>query len=229
MKTVTKIICTLIAVAMIFAVLYSIVDGLAFSTSFYDREYRKLGRAEHIGMSHEDLMKTTQKLIDYMSGRSPDMVVSAVINGVEREVFNEQETVHMADVVVLFQSFSLFRWISFGAFAAAAVLFAAVIKRNRLFIAAKIILWACGISALILAALGVWAAIDFQSFWTAFHELLFTNNLWLFDEKTSVMINMFPWEFFFDFIMYFLIWTAAAIGVPFALSVFVAARQRRRA
>ena len=44
--------------------------------------------------------------------------------------------------------------------------------------------------------------------------LLFTNDLWLMDPSTSIMINMFPAQFFSNFIMTFLGRAALAVGLP---------------
>ena len=37
---------------------------------------------------------------------------------------------------------------------------------------------------------------DFNAFWTVFHHVVFTNDLWLLDPDISTMINMFPLNFF---------------------------------
>ncbi len=49
-----------------------------------------------------------------------------------------------------------------------------------------------------LGAFAVWAAVDFSSAFTAFHEALFTNDLWLLDYDTDLMIRMLPQGFFED-------------------------------
>ena len=51
------------------------------------------------------------------------------------------------------------------------------------------------------AFLGIWAYVDFNAFWTMFHEILFTNDLWLLDPRVSIMINMFPEEFWFGMVI----------------------------
>jgi integral membrane protein (TIGR01906 family) len=195
-------------------VLYSLVEGLMFDRSFFEAQYRQYGQAEWIGMSHEELMKTTDKLLLHMEGKSEDMVVYATVDGVEREVFNEQETVHMQDVNALIRGFSIFRYLAFGIAAIALISFFFICQKERLKQLAKILLYACLGLFGIFAALGLWAAIDFTSFWTSFHLLLFTNDLWLMDPSTSIMINMFPAQFFSNFIMTFLGRAALAVGLP---------------
>ncbi len=204
----------LTAMLLVVGVLYTLIEGLMYDRRFFDEQYRQYGQAEHIGMSHEDLMAATDKLLLHMEGKSDDMVVYATVNGVEREVFNEQETLHMQDVNALIRGFSLFRYLAFALAGAAAVAFVFVCKRNRLRTLAKILLMACLMLAGLFLILGLWAALDFSSFWTSFHHLLFTNDLWLMNPYTSIMINMFPAQFFFNFIMTFLLRAALAIGLP---------------
>ncbi len=40
--------------------------------------------------------------------------------------------------------------------------------------------------------------IDFNKYFTIFHEIFFSNDLWLLDPDTSVLINMVPEVFFFQ-------------------------------
>ena len=42
------------------------------------------------------------------------------------------------------------------------------------------------------------AVIDFTWFWTNFHNVFFSNDLWLLNPKTDILIMMVPEQFFFD-------------------------------
>ena len=74
---------------------------------------------------------------------------------------------------------------------------------------------------LLLAAIAVWVLLDFSSFWTAFHHLFFTNDLWLLDPATSRMINMMPLQLFYDIVVFvvvvFILLWAALIAVAVAV------------
>ena len=58
-----------------------------------------------------------------------------------------------------------------------------------------------GLGALLvpLGAFAVWAAVDFSSAFTFFHEVLFTNDLWLLDPETDMLLRLLPEQFFADF------------------------------
>ena len=72
---------------------------------------------------------------------------------------------------------------------------------------------------LIFGFLGTWAALDFTNFWTFFHEMLFWNDLWLFDGTQSRMINMLPEQIFADIIANIGLYAGIVIVVLIALSI----------
>lgn len=53
----------------------------------------------------------------------------------------------------------------------------------------------------VIAFLGIAFAIDFTRCFTIFHEIFFTNDLWIFDEATDYMIRMLPEGFFSDMVL----------------------------
>jgi integral membrane protein (TIGR01906 family) len=54
--------------------------------------------------------------------------------------------------------------------------------------------WAA--AAVLLAAVGIWAAVDFNSLFVLLHRLVFSNNLWLMDPQTDLIILLMPESFF---------------------------------
>ena len=54
---------------------------------------------------------------------------------------------------------------------------------------------------LLFGLLALFAALDFNTFWTNFHRVFFTNDLWLLDPRTDILIQMVPGQFFFDLVM----------------------------
>ena len=229
MKRGWKTAYVLAAMLLLVGILYSLVEGLMFDRSFYAEQYERYRQAEGIGMTQEDLMRATDTLLLHMEGKREDMVVVAMVNGVEREVFNEQETVHMQDVNRLILGFSTFRYITFGVAGAALLSFFFVCREGRLLRICRILLAAGVCLIAVFGVLGLWAALDFSTFWTSFHKLLFTNDLWLMDPNTSIMIQMFPAQFFSNFIMTFLGRAAICIGLPMAACGAVVTANRKKA
>ena len=54
------------AVSAILFLLVTCIDIHCFNRSFYEREYASLKTAEDLNMSHRDLMKATDALLDYL-------------------------------------------------------------------------------------------------------------------------------------------------------------------
>jgi len=227
LKKVISVLCALGFFFLIIAAMYTVVRGVGLNTGFYNQEYAELNTAADLGMSHEDLMKATETLIDYIKGDCDNMDVTATINGVQREVFNDREKAHMIDVVALFNGWNTYKIVCLIAcpFIFAAGFFSISENRARYF--AKRYIAGASIFFVILIAAGIWAAIDFNSLWTHFHLLFFHNDLWLLDPNTSVMINMFPEKFFNDIVTRIIVVTAAAVLVPLATSIVCVVRKKK--
>ena len=70
MKKAISILCTLAFFFLIIAAMYTVVCGVGLNTGFYNKEYAELNTAADLGMSHDDLMKSTVTLIDYIKGKN---------------------------------------------------------------------------------------------------------------------------------------------------------------
>lgn len=54
---------------------------------------------------------------------------------------------------------------------------------------------------LMLVFFGFWILTDFTSFWTWFHTIFFSNQLWLLDPNTDFMICMLPETIFYKLVL----------------------------
>lgn len=190
-------IYTLGLIFFVLALLISSVEVVGFSTRFYQTQYQRLNTAQSMDLSQDDLMRATHTLLDYIQDKQDHLDLSVSVNGQPIEMFNEKEKEHMVDVKALFQGFNRLKNVFFGISLSLFTL--ALIKKdafNRSL--GKKVLKKSGVTLFsLLFALGFYALIDFNGFWTLFHQLLFRNDLWLLDPKTDRMINMFP-EIFFN-------------------------------
>jgi len=69
----------------------------------------------------------------------------------------------------------------------------------------------------ILAFLGLAFTMDFTKCFTIFHEIFFTNDLWLFDARYDYMIRMLPEGFFADMVLRILLFFLAFLGGTFII------------
>ena len=176
--------------------LITCIDTVCFFKPLYSYEYKTNDTAAGLRMSDEDLMNATDTLLDYLKDTRDDIVVEATVNGIEREVFDERETLHMIDVKNLYQSALTVRNLCIGVSAFILVLlwftarnsYARTVWRG----------YRSGMLCMAVLILGIviWAALDFTNFWIQFHYLFFDNDLFFLDPAVSIMINMFPESFF---------------------------------
>lgn len=210
-----KLIASLASGMILVGILLTVVFTVCFDHSFYEQEYKANGQAEKIGMSQEDLMKSTDALLDYLQGKKDDIKVEAMMNGHNVEVFNERETLHMADVKELLDNAVKARDILLWGGAAILAAVIASAKWEKLSVLKDAYKYSVAAIGAFIAVLGCWAAVDFYDFWVDFHYLFFDNTLFFLDPNTSIMINMFPENFFFDLvfrIIVIVIIIIAAIG-----------------
>ena len=114
------------------------------------------------------------------------------VDGAEYAAFNAKEQQHMADVQDLF---SLCRWIGWGC-AGAIVLIGLALRKNmhwRTFRRTLMVILG------IVTAVIVLACIDFDSLFVLFHKVAFTNDLWLLNPQTDLLIRLMPIEFFISY------------------------------
>ena len=195
-----KFLSTAAALLVMITCLLTAVDTMCFMHPFYSYEYKKGAQAEKIGMSDEGLMDATVTLLDYLQDKRDDILVSTEVNGTMREVYNERETKHMVDVKKLYQNAITAR--NLMAVAAAVILIALYFMNKNSYFT---FLWdgwknAALLMGLFVLFIAIWCIVDFNAFWTQFHQTFFDNDLWLLDPNTSIMINMFPESFFFDIV-----------------------------
>lgn len=227
---------TLTALAMVCAcvvALVSCVQILAFNEQFYHQQHQKLGTAQHMGMSENDLDAMMKALLGYLRGNRPDIEVQVTVDGEQRPAFDERETQHMVDVLNLYNSAKLVRSLLF--IVAMLLLGWALMLVHKehigfVWLMRRCALW-LGLGTLGIALLMLFAYFNFDTFWTGFHELFFTNDLWMLDPSISLMINMLPSQLFFSLCMRiatgYLGFTAAAIAICMLLGKYTNWRQAK--
>ncbi len=204
------------------------IEIYALDQDFYAKEYAKLATAKTIGMSERDLTQVTQKLLSYTCGHAENLDMEAEINGLTREVFGAREKNHMEDVRNLYLSARNVRTCGLVCAAAFFVVVFILKPKKALNLLCLMFLRVSAAFVAIIAGIGLWAAIDFPSFWTAFHNIFFTNDLWLLNPQTDVLIMMVPQQFFSDLVRSILILFAAAFVVLNVAAAFLARCSNRQ-
>lgn len=172
-------------------------EKIALDSAAYDRIQAEIGHYDYIGLTPDAQSRVNRVLSDYLAGRRQDVEIEETLLGSVRQVFNEDEKAHMTDVLNLFR---LERSVRTACLAAGVILLALSVllapgdsaKRALAGLKASFIALLAAVTALAL----LYAFSGFDRLFILFHQLLFTNDLWLMDPRTDAMIRMFPSEFF---------------------------------
>lgn len=208
----------MVIICLPLALLLSSVQAVAFDASFYQNEYRKLNVASSLGTNEAELTKVTGALLDYLAGRRKILQISIVIKGHERPFFSERELLHMSDVKKLFV---LGRWLRNGALFVTAVSLAVLWKvalypgkaiTRALLLA---VFWPIPVFLLLFLLI----SRDFHQYFTYFHYLFFTNDLWLLDPAKDLLINLVPEPFFIHATRRIILYFAGSLALLFLLAV----------
>lgn len=197
--------------ALMLAMALSMFEYVATAPSRYSEYQRRLDVYGDVGVAEDELRLVQQDVASYIKGEADGMNREVSLFGVKQMMFNQRELDHMRDVRALFE---LERNVRTGAWLAAAallILSALLTRKQWIRRNAFASLWALG--AWLLLVLGLCAAcgFNFDAAFIRFHELLFTNDLWLLDPATDAMIRMYPETFF--------MWMARDIGIAVGLGV----------
>lgn len=184
-NTLGKLFAILATLVLLFSAAFFTVSLILRDSDSIEKKFRELNVSADTGINTPDLSRATTVLLDYMRGERADIKVYADVRKTDGTVEKnvelfapEKEKIHMTEVQELWLSLEWFA--RYGAMAAGVVLLFGFLlmqhgKRRALLSSAMI--WGCGIFGGILAFLGVWAVLDFQSFWTVFHFIIFPKTL----------------------------------------------------
>lgn len=185
-----------IAICLIIILLITSIDINCFNKSFYKSQYESLHTAETLGMTQNDLEKSTNALLDYLQDEREDIKVTITLKGTQTEAFNARESAHMTDVKNLYQFALVLRNVAFVLLAASLIYMFVRLKKGMWTIISINYMKTAILAAVFFAMLAGWTFVDFDAFWTTFHKIAFRNDLWLLNPATDLMINLFPAEFF---------------------------------
>lgn len=144
------------------------------------------------GLPAAEYAPVVDMITDYLSGNADTFQYIITVEGTEYAAFNQKEQQHMADVQDLFRLCRFVAWLGGGVL----ILGGLAARRKfswRIFRRTLLIILA------VVTAVIVLAVIDFNSLFILFHKVAFTNDLWLLDPQTDLLIRLMPIEFFVSY------------------------------
>ncbi len=187
---------------LILSTAFTVVQLTASETAWFEQEFSELSLAEGMGMTLGDLGASLRTLVDYMNGNTGTIDLLVTVNGQQVRMFDlDIEIVHMAEVRVLWQRFIAAR--NVGVLLGLVLCLGGVVLDGKDAVRNACLgyFWALGLFLVVVAFVGTWAAISFDSFWTFFHRVIFPDSEnWLLPAE-SRMIQMLPSELFRALVM----------------------------
>ena len=165
---------------------------------------RHYAPSESTGLPDEEYPFMTGMITGYMSGKITYFSRQYAIYDV-RYPFSDQELAHMDDCRALFVLDKTVLIVA--GVLSLALLAAAILQRDR-----RVWRWcAIGFGAMIamVALVAAAAIIDFDRLFVLFHRLSFTNDLWMLNPQTDIIIRLMPTSFFMAY--------ASILGVSWLL------------
>jgi len=147
-------------------------------------------------MEHDELMRVTTDLLDYMRNRRPSLEnVYGVVAGEERRFFSDIEIRHMVDVLDLYNIAFMVRNIAF--FVMVAIILGMLFLKHRVLYVLSRCCREVTVGFILLSVLLVGViALNFERAFVRFHLMFFNNDYWILDPSVDLLINMVPLSFF---------------------------------
>ena len=186
------------------------------SPGVYEGGFEKYSISRTTGITMEDLRQVGADLRRFFNTRGP-LSVRARVQGVEQDIFKPREVLHMRDVKRLV-------WMVYGVAAVSGVYLllvtgVGVIARPRFpREVARLCIWGGALTIGLVAAIGLFALVGFDTLFLKFHQFSFSNNLWQLDERTDYLLIMFPQDFWLDATIW--VATRAVAGAGLLVAVF---------
>ena len=181
-----KIILAGAAITLVFIILFTSLQIISFNRSFYREKFDQYG----VYTEFEGNKTLVDNEFDY---------VLSYLEGSEKEIkstfYNEKEKRHLKDVKQLFQTASVLLWLSIGllvmlGFYLLRTKQMSVLLRGLILGSASLL----GLNLLLLVSV----ILQFNASFVVFHQLLFSNNLWILNPVTDNLINLLPPQIFYD-------------------------------
>ena len=219
LKVMDKLLAIIAMFALIIALLLTSFQVAIYGDpeyKFYEKEYAKYNVTEPLDMKMEDVMTVTDHMMDYLIGKETELSIVTDVDGKTQDFFNEQDRLHMWDVQNLFIGGLKIRTglLIFSAILIV-ILGARKVKLKEMLPKAYTIAFLVFLG--ILTFLGIAFTVDFTKCFTIFHEIFFTNDLWLFDPRYDYMIRMLPEGFFADMVLRILLFFLAFLAGTFVI------------
>ena len=210
--------------AVILFTVAAAVYGMAEDGALLAREMLRHAPPETTGLPEAEYEGVGRMTAAYLTGQ--EQVFQYTFSDAKDRVFycfQNHEADHMADCRDLIRLAGTLRRILGGIVLVLAGTGFLLRKERKAF--AKGMLAGLAAAGVLISAAAVWALIDFDGFFTAFHRIAFTNDGWLLNPKTDLLIRLMPTNFFIALGARLILWTIAAAAAAGIIAWIITKRK----
>ncbi len=171
----------------------------AFSSiSLYELGFDRNNVTATTGLSDDHLSSAAMQIRDYFDSDEDVLHVLVDFGSGPQELFNATETRHMGDVKELVSNtyrvqegtfLFLLLFLSLG-FLLRSSEFVGILRR--------LLTYGSATTVALVLAVGLVSLVAFGPLFELFHEVSFANDFWLLDPRTSILVRMFPFDFWLE-------------------------------
>jgi integral membrane protein (TIGR01906 family) len=177
-----------------------LIMGTSVRAVFSDRGFILQGFRDNqvgltTGLDDPQLQRIADAFITYFQAPPGQLQMQVTAFGQSRPLFNEREVAHMQDVQALVQLFFRMQIVA-AAVVVLRLVFTVALDRGGVPIGREMLI-SVGLMLVAIAVVGAFAVINFDAFWTLFHQIAFRNGDWQFDPERDYLIMLFPEPFWF--------------------------------
>lgn len=180
-----KVFVVILIISISIAMMMTAIESNAYDKNYYLEAFEKHNIEEVTGKSMDNLGEITDSLISYLRVEGYDELLLPY--------FNEKEVAHMRDVQDLFDQARVIKYFSMAISVILIIYFGVKESKETL---GKVLFYGLFTNHIIVILMALVIATDFNKYWTIFHHIFFTNDLWLLNPETDLMIQMLPEQFF---------------------------------
>ena len=182
-----KFLLIILVISLSLSCLLVAAEQMIFNIGEYAYAYDEYNIGDATGKDWLEIRSITKDILKYLKIKAGDEIL--------QPNFNEREVLHMRDVQVLFKYGFILKYLSLGISLAVIILFVMQGERE---LVGRYIYKGLFINWIFLGILLAMIYFDFNKYFTYFHEIFFSNDLWLLDPRTDLLIQMLPEEFFLN-------------------------------
>lgn len=224
-----KIYYYIFSISLIYFILFTAFYLVCFlDTDGLYKLILKLGTNKNLPfeLSDFDLRKLTSELMKYISLKIPFLETKVTIDNLLTDFYSVRSKIHMADVRNLIMVFRN------GCFVAIALCIFSLFKiknsNNAIQNLKRAYLKTIIAFFVLIFTIIIIASVNFSLVFVKFHELLFTNDLWLLDPNVDYIICLLPEKLFMTYAIRIVIAMIMSLVLPYLCFLLLSKIQLRQ-